>query len=441
MASFHQSFQVIKRSAGRSSVACAAYRSGGRLTDSRSGNVFDFSRRKGVAHAEILAPDGAPEWAQDREVLWNAVEAFEKRRDAQLAREINMALPHELTAEERLALVRDYVGQAFVAKGMVADFAIHEPVAENGDDPRNFHAHVMLTMRKIGRGGFNRTKTREWNADAQLVAWRAAWAETQNRALERAGHRVRVDHRSLEAQRQAAQERGDRAEAAKLDRAPEIHIGPRARAAVRRQHELESRPRETGLRQQPRREAREKGEPLRGVIRVEGQDGPSHAKRLIRYPQIDQGSRATWNAQLVARNQARSFARAEHRERQAARLRMTELRALRQAREAETQLRVLPPPSKGLFRSKGLSTAEFEARRREWIMARDRARRRAQLARALLGEVEGILAGLLHIRGLHQQRHRSLQLLWLPPGGLLGHHRGHGRGRGQSGSGGVFEGV
>ncbi|AMA60105.1 hypothetical protein BCCGELA001_30295 [Bradyrhizobium sp. CCGE-LA001] len=128
-------------------VAMAAYRAGQRLTDERRGIDVDFRRRRGVVHAEILAPEGSADWLLDRETLWNGVERMETRRDAQLAREINMALPYELNADEQLALVRSFVLEQFVSLGMVADIAIHAPVIEKWDDPRNFHAHVLLTMR------------------------------------------------------------------------------------------------------------------------------------------------------------------------------------------------------------------------------------------------------------------------------------------------------
>jgi hypothetical protein len=115
LASYHFSAQIIGRKAGRSSVAVAAYRAGARLADERSGKVFDFSRRRGVSGQEILLPNGAASWLADSARLWNHVEATEKRRDAQLCREINMALPHELSHAERVALVRGFVREQFVA--------------------------------------------------------------------------------------------------------------------------------------------------------------------------------------------------------------------------------------------------------------------------------------------------------------------------------------
>ena len=283
MASYHLSTQLVKRSEGRSVVAMAAYRAGERLHDDRRGVDVDFRRRRGVVHTEILAPEDAAEWLLDRESLWNGVERMEIRRDAQLAREINIALPHELEPDERLALVRGFVLEQFVALGMVADIAIHAPVVEKGDDPRNFHAHVLLTMRQAGGGGLRSVKTREWNSDELLKRWRSAWAAHQNRALERKGVKQRVDHRSLTDQRGEAMQRGDRVAAAVLDRSPEIHVGPKARKAARL-HVPKSKVR------------------LVGRVKRTG-------KRRVRYTDIDRGSRREWTMRALARN-ARRFSKA-----------------------------------------------------------------------------------------------------------------------------------
>lgn len=280
MASYHFSAQPVKRSEGRSVVAMAAYRAGARLKDERRGLDVDFRRRRGVVHTEILAPEGSAAWLLDRESLWNGVERMETRRDAQLAREINMALPHELDASERLALVRTFVLEHFVGLGMVADIAIHAPVVEKGDDPRNFHAHVLLTMRQAGGGGLRRVKTREWNSEQMLARWRAAWAVRQNEGLQRNGLAQRVDHRSLAVQRSKALERGDRVAAATLDRAPEIHVGPKARKASHQQA--------------PQSKTRLVGRKLK------------EGKRPLRYDEIDCGSRREWNMHTLQQN-AKAF--------------------------------------------------------------------------------------------------------------------------------------
>ena len=193
MAIYHLHAKIVSRGAGRSVVAAAAYRAGAELRDEQVGLTFDYTKKSGVDHAEILAPDGAPAWVIDRGALWNAVEAVEKRKDAQLAREIEVALPIELTKAEQVALVRDFAMQQFVAKGMVVDLAVHR------DNPDNPHAHLLLTTRQIGPDGFG-AKRRDWNDRAQLEQWREAWATLTNEHLLRAGHDVRIDHRTLEAQ-------------------------------------------------------------------------------------------------------------------------------------------------------------------------------------------------------------------------------------------------
>lgn len=198
MAIFRLSATVISRSAGRSATAAAAYRAGERIEDQRSGEVFDFSRKGSIEHTEIMAPDRTPDWMRHRSTLWNAVEAAERRKDAQLAREIQLALPRELSPEQRQTLVRDFVQSAFVARGMIADVAIHNPPAKDGGEQP--HAHVMLTMRVLTGDGFG-AKERSWNSDELLSTWRAEWAERANQHLEQAGSGERIDHRSLAEQR------------------------------------------------------------------------------------------------------------------------------------------------------------------------------------------------------------------------------------------------
>ncbi len=193
MAIYHLSAKIVSRDKGQSVVASAAYRAADSLNDERIGKTFDYSRKRGVEHAEILAPDGAPEWIRNRQALWNAVERVERRKDAQLAREIELGLPIELTKEQQVELVRDFAQRAFVSKEMVADVAVHR------DDPENPHAHLLLTTRDLSSKGFGR-KQRQWNGKSELLSWREQWAETANEHLLRAGHEIRIDHRSLEAQ-------------------------------------------------------------------------------------------------------------------------------------------------------------------------------------------------------------------------------------------------
>ncbi|KAF5049353.1 MobA/MobL family protein [anaerobic digester metagenome] len=197
MAIFHFSAKVVSRGKGQSSVAKAAYNARTQLTNARTGEAHDYGRAEGLIFSGIFAPKNAPEWAQDRESLWSEVEKAEKRKDAQLAREVEIALPHELTDEQRRQLITDFTRENFVRKGMIADVAIHAPDREG--DNRNHHAHILLTMREIGPDGFGQKK-REWNSKAQLQEWREKWEKTANRYLERHGHEARIDHRSLEEQ-------------------------------------------------------------------------------------------------------------------------------------------------------------------------------------------------------------------------------------------------
>ena len=195
MAIFHLSAAPIQRSKGHSAVAAAAYRAGERLEDRRMGELHDYQRKQGIVASEIIAPDSAPAWVNDREELWNRAEQAEKRKDAQPAREIRLALPAELTDEQRADLVFDFCRDAFVKNGMVADVSIHRP-DRHGDD-RNHHAHILLTMRELDGDDFSAKKNRDWNSDILLQGWREQWAAYQNAALEEAGFDARVDHRSL----------------------------------------------------------------------------------------------------------------------------------------------------------------------------------------------------------------------------------------------------
>lgn len=140
MAIYHCSIKVIKRSQGKSAVAAAAYRSGEKLTNQWDGVTHDYTKKGGIVHSEILLPSHAPPALLNRSELWNSVEQFEKSGNAQLAREIEIALPVELDRQAQLALVRTYVNDTFVSVGMCADFALHD----KGDG--NPHAHIMLTL-------------------------------------------------------------------------------------------------------------------------------------------------------------------------------------------------------------------------------------------------------------------------------------------------------
>jgi Ti-type conjugative transfer relaxase TraA len=240
MAIYHLSAQVISRSQGHSSVAAAAYRSAEKLTDERVGRTFDFTKKNDVLAKEILLPEKAQECMQEREQLWNLVEQKENRKDAQVAREINIALPRELNNEQNWELAKDFVRQEFVSKGMVADLSFHsghfrdrvkeiDSVNESSNSASNSqdqakktnqetklenqpHIHIMLTMRELTEEGFGQ-KVREWNSKEELQAWREHWAERCNLELARLGLDVKIDHRSLDAQQ--------------INLEPQSKIGPR----------------------------------------------------------------------------------------------------------------------------------------------------------------------------------------------------------------------
>ena len=242
MAIYHCSLKIISRGKGKSAVAAAAYRAGEKITNEFDGVIHDYTRKGGVVHTEILLPENAPAEYADRAVLWNAVEKTEKAKNAQLAREIEIALPQELTREQGISLVREYVKEQFVNAGMCADICVHDT---GGGNP---HAHVMLTMRPFEQGGAWGAKQKkeyildpqgnkiydpkkrqykcksipatDWNEQTKAEQWRAAWAEICNRALEQNGRAERIDHRSYARQG--------------IDQIPTVHLGVAASAMEKR---------------------------------------------------------------------------------------------------------------------------------------------------------------------------------------------------------------
>ncbi|NEJ92099.1 Ti-type conjugative transfer relaxase TraA [Rhizobium ruizarguesonis] len=206
MAIYHLSMKPIARSGGRSAVASAAYRAAERLTNERDGLTHDFSNRTGVEHAEIVLPAGSSAyWAMKRSTLWNAAERAEKRNDARIAREFEIALPHELTPDQRLALTRAFAADLANRYGAAVDFAIHRP--GEGGDIRNCHAHLMMTTREVREIGLgDKTLLERENrwllanhlppSQLQLKDLRQAWEHLANRHLAMAGHDIRIDHRS-----------------------------------------------------------------------------------------------------------------------------------------------------------------------------------------------------------------------------------------------------
>jgi hypothetical protein len=235
MASYHLSVKTIKRSAGRSATAAAAYRSASVIACDREGRMHDYTAKRGVETCFILAPADAPSWAQDRAALWNAAEARETRSNSVTAREWELALPSEISDAARIDITRAFAAQLVERYGVAADVAIHAPHREG--DQRNHHAHILTTTRVLSAEGLT-DKTRVLDAAStggpEIEAMRGYWAELQNHALELAGQEERVDHRSLEVQREEALFHGDVLKAEELDREPELKLGPAANAIERR---------------------------------------------------------------------------------------------------------------------------------------------------------------------------------------------------------------
>lgn len=223
---------VISRARGQRIVAAAAAQAAAKLRDEYYGVLHNHLRREGVEFTEIAAPAGAPAWALDREQLWNRVEAGERRKDAQLARAIEISLPAELDLPRCIDLLRDFVRAEFVSRGMIADMSIRRTQLGNPN------AHVLLTQRAANAGGFG-LKMREWNRKGDLMSWRSAWANCANLHLARAGHAVRIDHRSFDEQQielTPARRTGIGRASADLQTLPE-HLQARFREQRRIAHE------------------------------------------------------------------------------------------------------------------------------------------------------------------------------------------------------------
>lgn len=249
MAIYHLSIQIISRTQNKSAVAAAAYRAGEKLKNIEQDKTYDFSKKHEVVFNEILLPVNAPKEYSNRETLWNEVQRKEKHSNAQLAREINIALPKELNREQQIKLARQYINDQFVSAGMIADWALHDK--EDG----NPHLHIMLTVRSLKKNGewapkkksaykldengkripkldkdgkqkigargrklWERTTTsyNDWNNKDKAEIWRKAWSDTCNKYLSSENH---IDHRSYERQG--------------VEKIPTIHEGYVARKMVR----------------------------------------------------------------------------------------------------------------------------------------------------------------------------------------------------------------
>jgi MobA/MobL family len=236
---FHLTAKAVSFGKGQSAVHTAAYNARDQLYREADGQTTkDYGRYGAALFAGIFAPTGAPDWARDRQELWNRAEAAERQKNGQPARNMFVAFPHELNQQQREWLIKDFVREQFVRKGMIADVAIHAP-DERGDE-RNYHAHILLTMRKLDGEEFAKTKCRAWNSKEQLNEWREQWASMGARALARAGYAVEAErwrhgHKTLEHQHAAALARGDRQFAERIEgREATIHKGPKITAMERR---------------------------------------------------------------------------------------------------------------------------------------------------------------------------------------------------------------
>lgn len=237
---FHLTAKVVSFGRGQSAVHTAAYNSRTQLFQEREGrSTKDYSKLEDeVLFSGIFAPDGAPDWTRDRQQLWNRAEAAERQKvNGQPARNMIAAFPHELNQQQREWMLKDFAREQFARRGMIADVAMHAPDREG--DQRNYHAHILLTMRKLDGDNFAKTKAREWNSTEALEGWREAWAEKGARALERAGYPVEAErwrhgHETLGKQRVAALERGDTAFADNIEREATMHKGAKATSMERR---------------------------------------------------------------------------------------------------------------------------------------------------------------------------------------------------------------
>ena len=252
MALFHLSVTQTKRSAGQSAIASAAYRAGARLYSEYYGEYSDYTRKGGVICSDILLPSHAPPEYADRQTLWNAVEKAERGKNAQLAYSFDIALQNEFSLEENIALARQFLLENFVSRGMVVDFAVHQPDREDGGIP-NPHFHVLCPIRPIEQDGkwglkqrrvyeldedgnrirdqngeyvFNAVPTTDWGSPETLEHWRQTWAELCNAKFAEKGLDVRIDHRSYERQG--------------VDLLPTIHEGATVRAILQSQSQLKA---------------------------------------------------------------------------------------------------------------------------------------------------------------------------------------------------------
>lgn len=264
MALYRLEMQNVSRANGVSSVAKAAYRHRSVMIDKRTGEIHGekSANRDDLVYAEILAPDNTPDFLKkSSNDLWCFVEQTERRKDARTAKEFKITLPRDLSNEQNIELMKDFLLKSFVDKGIICDFVLH-----NDKDNKNPHAHVMITTREIKPDGFGK-KVREWDEEKTLHEWRKDWAKVQNRHLKNAGLKSRVSHRTLEAQKNIMIDLAKKAEDAKdfdksilylakaieLDRPPMQNL---SRKKWRTKEGQEQRKRDQAIRDKAREDAR-----------------------------------------------------------------------------------------------------------------------------------------------------------------------------------------
>lgn len=262
MAILQLRIQPVSRGEGRTATSAAAYRAGERIRNERTGAVYDHSKRKDVLHKEIFLPSTLDQagdrmdWARDRSTLWNAAENAEKQRNSRVAREYQVALPAELSAEQRVGLARAFSREIAERYNVAVDLAVHAPRPEG--DPRNFHAHLLATTREVTPDGLGPKTGLDRNGEVraelglpksrqEFADLRKRWADLTNEALREANVEARVDHRSLLAQgvdRESrprlpwgayeAEKRGERSEIAERVRKRHRHRLAALRESARR---------------------------------------------------------------------------------------------------------------------------------------------------------------------------------------------------------------
>ena len=260
MADFHFSVTQIKRSAGQSAIAAAAYRAGEKLFSEIYGEYSDYTRKRGIIETGILLPSFAPKEYENREKLWNAVEQAERHPQAQLAYSFDFSLQNEFSMKENLAIAREFIQRQFVDRGMIADYAVHLP--DKGDAVPNPHVHVLCPIRPLnpdgtwgakqkrvyrlddagkrikdenGRDLFDAVPTTDWGSAETLEHWREAWAEINNEHFAAHGFDARLDHRSYEKQG--------------VEQIPTVHEGPKVREMERQGIRTEKGDRNRWIRQ------------------------------------------------------------------------------------------------------------------------------------------------------------------------------------------------